>query len=105
MTVSMMVSILLSGLEPKNHHFQQVSFLTSASFAIASFRILEASLAFDFAVCFVAIDGVLIGGVWENSLSIIVELCQSLEGLIRAVGIGIKGRKVCIPAGLAIYHR
>jgi NhaP-type Na+/H+ or K+/H+ antiporter len=53
-----------------------VSFLTSASFAIALFRILEAALAFDFAVCFVATDRVLIGGVRENSLSTIVELCQ-----------------------------
>ena len=84
-------------------------FLTSASFVIASFRILEASLAFDLAVYFVATDGVLIGGVQENSLSAIVKLCRGLEGLIRAViraiGGRIEGYKVYILAGLLISHR
>jgi len=80
-----------------------VSFLTSASFVIASFRRSEASLAFDLAVCFVATDGVLIGGVRENSLSVIVELCRGLEGLIGAAG-RVEGREVYIPAGLSISH-
>jgi hypothetical protein len=77
-------------------------FLTSAFFVIALFCILEASLAFDLAVYFVVIDRVLIGGVWENLLSIIIKLCRGLEALIRAVG--IEGHKVYIPAGLLISH-
>jgi hypothetical protein len=44
------------------------------------------------AVYFVATDGVLIGGVQENSLSAIVKLCRGLEGLIRAVIRAIGGR-------------
>jgi hypothetical protein len=62
-----------------------------------------ASLAFNLAISFIT-NRVLIYKVQVNLLSIIVKLCQGLEGLDKAIERRIEGYEVFILVGLLISH-